>query len=208
MSLGVLGEKLGMTQWFDEDGKAKAATVIRIQPNTIVQVKSEAKDGYNALQLGFRTTKESRVSKPLRGHFKRAKTDPVKVLREFSVPDVDAYKAGQQLTIELFEAGEKINIRGRSKGRGTSGAIQRWNFSSGQQSHGHSEDHRKLKSVGTMRATGKVFKGKKMHGRWGDEKATVKALEILKVDTDNNLLVVRGAVPGAKFGVLELIKRG
>ncbi len=208
MALGLLGEKLGMTQWFDGDGNAQAATVIRIAPNTVVQVKSQDRDGYNALQLGVRPAKPSRVAKPQRGHFKRAGAEPLKVLREFRVDSVEAYKAGQQLTVEVFEAGEKINVRGRSKGRGTTGAITRWNFLSGQLSHGHSEDHRKLKSVGTMRATGKLFKGKKMHGRWGDEKVTVKALEVLKVDPENQLLVVRGAVPGAKFGVLELIKRG
>jgi len=208
MALGLLGEKLGMTQWFDEDGSAKPVTVIRIEPNTVIQVKSEQTDGYTALQIGFRPTKQERVTKPLLGHFKRAGAEPQKVLREFRVDDTAEYKKGQQLTVELFEAGEKINIRGRSKGRGTTGAIKRWNFRTGQSSHGHSEDKRKLKSVGTMRATGKLFKGKKMHGHWGDEKITVKALKVLKVDVENNLIVVQGSVPGAKFGVLELIKRG
>jgi large subunit ribosomal protein L3 len=208
MALGLLGEKIGMTQWFDEDGRARPVTVVRIEPNTVVQVKSEETDGYNALQIGFRPTKEERVRKPQQGHFKKAGAEMLKVLREFRVDDVEAYEAGQKLTVEVFEAGEKVNVRGRSKGHGTTGAIKRWGFLSGQQSHGHSEDHRKLKSIGTMRATGKIFKGKKMHGHMGDAKKMVKALEILKVDTENNLIVLRGSVPGAKFGVLELIKRG
>jgi len=208
MTLGLMGEKLGMTQWFDDEGRASAVTVVRVEPNTVVQVKSEDSDGYNALQIGFRPAKESRVAKPQRGHFGKAGADALKVLREFRVDDVAEYQPGQQLTVELFEVGEKVNVRGYSKGRGTAGAIKRWGFLSGQQSHGHSEDHRKLKSIGTMRATGKIFKGKKMHGHMGDEKKIVKALEILKVDTENNLIVLKGPVPGAKFGVLELIKRG
>lgn len=208
MALGLLGEKLGMTQWFDEDGRAMAATVIRIEPNTVVHVKTEEKDGYTALQLGYRPTKETRVSKPLLGHFKRAGSAPQKILREFRMDDVADYQLGNQLTVKLFEPGEHIDVRGQSKGKGTAGVMKRYGFKGGQLSHGHSESHRKLLSVGTMRATGKVFRGKKMHGRMGDEKVMVKGLKVLKVDVENNLIVVHGAVPGAKFGVLELIKRG
>jgi len=208
MAFGLLGEKLGMTQWFDERGYALAVTVIRVEPNTVVQVKLKENDGYSALQLGTRAAKPSRTKKPLLGHFKRAGVEPLAVLKEFRFDDVADYKTGQRLSVERFEVGEKINVRGRSKGRGTTGAMKLHGFRGGQQSHGHSEAHRKLLSVGTMRATGKVFKGKRMHGHMGDENVLVEGLKVLKVDVENNLLVVNGAVPGAKFGVLELIKRG
>ncbi|HEY5595933.1 MAG TPA: 50S ribosomal protein L3 [Candidatus Bipolaricaulota bacterium] len=208
MALGLLGEKLGMTQWFDAQGGTQAATVIRIQPNRVVQVKTQQKDGYNALQLGYAPTKDQRVSKPVLGHFKRAGLSAMKTLREFHLNEVSIYQPGQKLTAAIFEVGEKINVRGRSKGKGMTGAMKRYGFAGGQHAHGHSEAFRKLLSVGNMRATGKVFKGKKMHGHMGDEWVMVKALEVLKVDVENQVLVVGGAVPGAKFGVLELIKRG
>ncbi len=208
MALGLLGEKLGMTQWFDDDGKAFAATVVRVEPNTVVQVKSPERDGYSALQLAVRPTKERRVTKPLRGHFKRAGVGAHKVLREFPFAEAGGYKLGQQLSVALFEPGEYVDVRGRSKGRGTTGAMKRHGFAGGKASHGHSEAFRKLLSIGNMMSTGKVFKGKKMHGRHGDAKVTVENLRVLKVDPENGLIVLKGAVPGAKFGVLELIKHG
>lgn len=208
MALGLLGEKLGMMQWFDGQGHTQAATVIRIRPNKVVQVKTQQRDGYNALQLGYAPTQDTRVSKPVLGHFKRAGLSAMKTLREFRVDEVSSYQPGQELTAAIFEVGEKIHVRGRSKGKGMTGVMKRYGFSGGQHAHGHSEAFRKLLSVGNMRATGKILRGKKMHGHMGHERVMVKALEVLKVDVENQLLVVRGAVPGSKFSLLELIKRG
>ncbi|MCR4404669.1 MAG: 50S ribosomal protein L3 [Candidatus Acetothermia bacterium] len=204
-ALGILGRKLGMIQFFDEEGRALAATVIEASPSVVVQVKRAERDGYNAIQLGWGEQKESRLTKPLAGHFKRAEVAPRRVLREFRVPDPEQFKPGQELGVELFAAGEEIVVSGRSRGKGFQGVMKRHGFAGGPKSHG-SNFRRRPGSIGTIRGTGRVFKGQRMAGRTGNERITIKGIKVLKVDPERRLIVVRGAVPGAKGGVLELRK--
>ncbi len=207
MPVGILGEKVGMVQLFDEDGRAVPATVIKAEPSVVVQIKTEERDGYNAIQVGYGKVKESKVTKPLRGHFEKAGVEPRRVLKEFRVENPEEFQVGQELGVEIFQEGEKIVVSGRSKGRGFQGVVKRWGFSGWRKSHGHGKvAHRRPGSIGTMRATGKVFKGKKMAGHMGNERVTFKGIEVLKVDKERNLLVVKGAVPGPKRGLLELRK--
>jgi len=205
MALGILGQKAGMTQLFDKAGKAIAATVIYVPPSVVVQVKRVETDGYNALQLGYGQAKERRINKPMAGHFQKAKVPPFKHLREFRVENPADYKVGQELKVDIFKEGEKINVCGTSKGKGFQGVMKRWGFAGGPASHG-SGFHRHPGSIGSIRATGRTFKGWKMAGRMGQERITVKNLEVLKVDPQNNLLVIKGAIPGPKRGLLELVK--
>ncbi len=207
MALGILGEKLGMVQLFDEEGRAVPATVIRAEPSVVVQIKTPEKDGYGAIQLGYGKVKEHRLTKPLRGHFEKAGVEPRRFLREFRVPNPEEFQVGQELGVEIFQEGEKIVVTGRSKGKGFQGVVKRWGFSGWPRSHGHGKvSHRRPGSIGTMRATGKVFKGKKMAGHMGDKRVTIRGLQVLKVDRERHLLVVKGAVPGARGGLLELKK--
>ena len=203
--VGILGEKVGMIQLFDEEGRAFAATVIHAPPAVVVQVKKREKDGYDAIQLGWGRVKEPRVKKPLRGHFERAGVEPRRILKEFRVEDPERFKPGEKLGVEIFEEGEKIVISGRSKGKGFQGVVKRWGFSGGPKSHG-SNFRRRPGAIGSITGTGRVFKGKKMAGRTGNSRVTIKGVKVLKVDPERNLLVVKGAVPGAKRGILELVK--
>lgn len=205
IALGILGRKLGMVQFFDEEGRALAATVIQASPSVVVQVKHEARDGYNAIQLGWGPVKERRVTKPLAGHFKRAEITPRRILREFRVADPEQFKPGQELGVELFQVGEEIAVSGRSRGKGFQGVMKRHGFAGGPKSHG-SNFRRRPGAIGTIRGTGRVFKGQRMAGRTGNERITVKGIKVLKVDPERHLIVVRGAVPGAKGGILELRK--
>lgn len=207
MALGILGQKAGMTQWFDKDGNAIAATVIYAEPSVVVRIKKADADGYNAVQLGYGKVKEKNLNKPMKGHFERNGVAPKKVLREFRVENPDEFKIGQELNVSIFKEGEKINISGLSKGKGFQGVMKRWDFRGGDASHGSSGWHRRPGSIGSIRATGRTFKGWKMAGRMGHERITIKNLEVLKVYVDKNLLVVRGAVPGTKRSLLELKKR-
>jgi large subunit ribosomal protein L3 len=203
--VGILAEKAGMIQLFDEEGRAFAATVIHAPPSVVVQVRCEERDGYNAIQLGWGQVKEKRVKKPLQGHFQRAGVSPRRVLREFSVEDPGQFEPGQELGVDLFTEGEEITVSGRSKGKGFQGVMKRWGFSGGPKSHG-SNFRRRPGAIGSITGTGRVFKGKKMAGRTGNEQVTIKGLKILKVDPEKNLLVVKGTVPGAKRGILKLVK--
>lgn len=203
--VGILAEKAGMIQWFDEEGRGFAATVIHAPPSVVVQVKREERDGYDAIQLGFRPVKEKRVKKPLQGQFQQAGVSPRRVLREFRVEDPGQFEPGQELGVALFAEGEEITVSGRSKGKGFQGVMKRWGFSGGPKSHG-SNFRRRSGAIGSITGTGRVFKGKKMAGRTGNAGVTIKGLKILKVDTEKNLLVVKGAVPGAKRGILKLVK--
>lgn len=203
MAIGILGQKLGMIQWFDGEGKAFAATVIHAEPSVIVQVKREEKDGYNAIQLGYGVTKERRVTKPLQGHFKKAEVEPRRILREFSVDSPNEYQVGQEIRVGVFKEGEGIVISGNSKGKGFQGVMKRWKFAGGPKSHG-SNFHRRPGAIGSITGTGRVFKGKKMPGRMGNKRTTVKGLRVLKVDPERNLIVVSGAAPGSNRSVLEL----
>ncbi len=206
MTLGILGRKAGMTQWFDKEGNAMAATVIHAEPSVVVQIKKIDTDGYNALQLGYARVKGKHLNKPMKGHFEKNGVTPKRVLREFRVEKPEEFKVGQELGVSIFQEGEKIDISGISKGKGFQGVMKRWDFRGGDASHGSSGWHRRPGSVGSIRATGRTFKGWKMAGRMGGERITVKNLEVLKVYADKNLLVVRGAVPGTKRSLLELKK--
>lgn len=205
MAVGIIGEKVGMVQLFDEEGRAFAATVIEASPSVIVQVKRREKDGYNAIQLGWGEAKEKRVTKPLKGHFEQAGVEPHRILREFRIEDPEQFAPGQELGVNLFAEGEKITVSGRSKGKGFQGVMKRWGFAGGPKSHG-SNFHRRPGAIGSLTGTGRVFKGKKMPGRTGNRRITIKGVKVLKVDPERNILVVQGAVPGAKRGILELRK--
>jgi large subunit ribosomal protein L3 len=204
-TLGILGQKVGMIQFFSEDGRALAATVIHAPPSVVVQVKTPEKDGYSAIQLGWGEANERRLTKPLLGHFKAAGVQPRRFLREFRVPDPGQFKPGQELGVELFQEGEEIIVSGRTKGKGFQGPMKRWGFRGGPQSHG-SNFRRRPGSIGTIRGTGRVFKGQKMAGRMGNKRVTIKGVKVLKVDPERHLLIVKGAVPGARRGLLELRK--
>jgi large subunit ribosomal protein L3 len=203
---GLIGKKIGMTQQFDEKGNAIPVTILEVGPCTVIQKKTEGKDGYSALQLGFvEKNPKRRPNKAEEGHFEKASLPPTKVLREFSFDAEDDVKEGDQLSVEIFEVGEKVDIVGTSKGKGFAGVIKRWGFHGGKGSHG-SMFHRAPGSIGCSADPSRVLKGKKLPGQMGDERVTVKNLLIVETDKEQNLLVVKGAVPGAKGGYV-LIKK-
>lgn len=205
MALGILGRKVGMMRWFDAEGNAFAATVIEAPPNVVVQIRTPDKDGYSALQLGMGEIKPKRVNKPLRGHFEKAGVPLKRHLKEFRIQDISNYQVGQEITVEIFQEGEKVKVSGITKGKGFQGGMKRHGFAGLPASHGH--DHQRIPgSIGNMAATGKVFKGKRMAGHMGGERVTVKGLTVLKADPERNLLVVKGAVPGPRGGLLEIRK--
>jgi len=196
----IIGRKVGMTQIF-KDNKAIPVTVIKAGPCVIVQKKTVETDGYNALQLGFEEIPEKKVNKPLLGHFKKFGVKPFRILKEFRVDNVDEFEIGQEITVSMFKEGDIVDVTGWSKGRGFAGAMKRWGFRGGPRSHG-SKFHRQLGSVGQHTEPAKIWKGKKMPGRYGNERVTIRNLEVVEVDAENNLLVVKGGVPGARGGLL------
>ncbi|HEY8394756.1 MAG TPA: 50S ribosomal protein L3 [Thermaerobacter sp.] len=208
MGVGLLGRKLGMTQIFDEEGRAVPVTVVQAGPCVVVQKKTEEKDGYRALQLGFGEVKESKVNKPMSGHFRKAGVKPVRYLREFRLDDDEddqRYEVGQELTVELFSAGEYVDVTGISKGKGFLGPIARHGFGRGPMSHG-SKYHRGPGSLGSSTFPGRVFKGRKMAGRAGGERVTVRGLQVVRVDPARHLLLIKGAVPGPRGGIVSIRK--
>ena len=196
----IIGRKVGMTQIF-KDNKAIPVTVIKAGPCVVVQKKTVETDGYNALQLGFEEIPEKKVNKPLLGHFKKFGVKPFRILKELRVENVDEFEIGQEINVSMFKEGDIVDVTGWSKGRGFAGAMKRWGFRGGPKSHG-SKFHRQLGSVGQHTEPAKIWKGKKMPGRYGNERVTIRNLEVVEVDTENNLLVVRGGVPGARGGLL------
>lgn len=196
MLKGIIGRKLGMTQVFDEKGNAVPVTVIEAGPCSIVQIKTEEKEGYNALQLGFLPKKPSRVNKPMMGHFRKAGVGPFYVLKEFRVDSVEGYQLGQQITVEVFKPGDYVDVTGWTKGRGFTGVMKRHNYSGAPGSHGTSDYHRHGGSVGSATDPGRTWKGKGMPGRYGNERVTVQNLLVVDVKPERNLLLVKGAVPG------------
>lgn len=208
MSMGILGRKLGMTQVFDETGKAVAVTVIEAGPCPVVAVCTPERQGYAAVQLGFGERKKHKVTKPQKGYFDKAGVEPVRWLREFRVADSTPYSVGQTVTVELFQAGEKVKVTGRSKGKGFAGTVKRFNFNRCPQGHGASKVHRKPGSSGANSYPGHIFKGKTMPGRMGNERVTVNNLAVFAVDPENNLLLIKGAVPGARNGLVLVRKLG
>ena len=204
---GLIGKKIGMTQVFGADGSVVPVTVIQTGPCVVVQKKEKAKDGYSALQLGFGSKKNQRVNKPEQGHVVKAGKGAFQVLREFRSEDVAPYEVGQEIKLsELFKVGDRVDVSGTSKGRGFTGVIKRWGFAGFPASHGTHEYFRHGGSIGNRSFPGRVFKGKRMAGHWGDERISVQNLEVVGVRAEENLLLVKGAVPGAKRGVL-LIRR-
>lgn len=201
----VLGRKLGMTQVFAEDGRLVPVTVIEAGPMVVTQVKNKETDGYTAVQVAFGETKEKRVNKPLRGHFAKAGVGFKKFVREFRMEDVSSYSLAQEINVNIFEAGEKVDAVGTSKGKGFQGPIKRHNQSRGPMTHG-SRYHRGPGSMGAASDPSRVFKGKKLAGHMGAERVTIQNLEVVKVDAERNLILIKGAVPGPKKG-LVIIKQ-
>jgi len=205
MSTGMLGKKVGMTRFFGEQGEAIPVTVIEAGPCHIVQIKSKEADGYEAVQIGFDQKRENSINRPARGHFKKADVPPLRYLKEFKPESMEGLKLGGQITVEMFSEGEKVDVRGISKGKGFSGVMKRWGFKGGRATHG-AETHRHAGSIGASADPSRVFKGQKMAGRMGGKKVTVQNLEVVKIDVEKNLLVVKGAVPGPRNGVLIIEK--
>lgn len=201
MSIGLVGRKCGMTRVFTEDGASIPVTVIEASPNHITQIKSLESDGYSAIQVTTGSRKASRVSKSQTGHFAKAGVEAGRGLWEFRSDSSDeAFEVGGALTVERFEQGQKVDVTGTSKGKGFQGGVKRWNFTMQDATHGNSISHRAPGSIGQNQTPGRVFKGKKMAGHMGAEQCTTQNLEIIRVDAERNLLLVKGAVPGAPGG--------
>ena len=202
MTKGILGRKIGMTQLFSENGEVVPVTVIRAEPNVVLQKKTLENDGYEAIQIGFFDERESRINKAKKGHAEKASTNPKRYIREFRNAKADEYEVGQEISVNVFQAGDKIDVTGTSKGKGFAGAIKRHNYSRGPMSHG-SRFHRAPGSLGSIDAM-RVFKGTKLPGQMGSEKVTIQNLEVFKIDVEENLIIVKGNVPGAKKGLIKI----
>ena len=200
----MIGRKIGMTQVFTEDGVMVPVTVISAGPISVIQKKTVEVDGYNAVKFGFEDISDKRVNKPMKGQFEKAGVSPKRVLREFKVDDISAYEVGKVFKVEdMFEAGDRVDISGISKGKGFQGTVKRYRTARGRMTHG-SGYHRGIGSMGANSSPSRIFKGKKMPGRMGAEKVTVQNLAVVKVDAERGLLLVKGAVPGAKGGLLVI----
>ena len=200
---GLIGKKVGMTQFYNAEGNVIPVTVIQTGPCVVVQKKESAKDGYNALQVGFGSKKNQRVNKPAQGHMAKAGKGAFEVLKEFRLDNVSQYQVGQEIkATDLFKAGDRIDVSGTSKGHGFSGVIKRWSFGGFPGSHGTHEYFRHGGSIGNRSYPGRVRKGKKMAGHWGNEQISVQNLEVIDIRADDNLMLVKGAVPGAKQGIV------
>ena len=204
MKKGLIGKKIGMTQIFDEAGNVVPVTVVEAGPCTVTQNKTMENDGYEAIQVGFGDVKVSRVNKPMKGHFDKADVAPKKTLKEFRLDSIDGIEVGNILKADTFEVGEVVDVKGTSKGHGTAGAIKRWNFSRLRMTHGTGPNHRHAGSLGACSSPSRVFKGKKMAGHYGHETVTVQNLKIAKVDAENNLIAIKGAIPGPKGGIVVI----
>jgi len=205
MARGILGRKIGMTQLFVDD-RAIGATVIEASPCTVVRVKTVDTDGYNAIQLGYEQVKETRVTRPVAGHYGKANVPPHRRLFEVRVDNPEEYNVGDTIGVDVFSEGDKVDIAGTSRGLGFQGVVKRHNFAGGPKSHG-SHFHRRPGSVGNCVKPGRVIKGKKLPGQTGAKRVTVRGLQVLMVDAERNLLVVKGSTPGARGTILELGKR-
>jgi len=199
---GIIGKKLGMTQIFKENGEAEAVTAIEAGPCTVIQVKTRDKEGYNAVQLGFGEAK--RLNSPQKGHLQGL--GQFKYLREFRVSDSEAIEVGQTVDVSLFKTGDRVDITGMSKGKGFAGVVKRHHFAGGPKTHGQSDRHRAPGSIGATTSPGRVLKGRRMAGHMGDRRVTVRHLEVFEADPDHNLLLVKGALPGGRNGLLLIRK--
>ena len=201
----LIGKKIGMTQIFDEKGNIVPVTAIEVGPCTVTQIKTVDQDGYQSIQLGFEDVKESKLTKPELGKFKKSKLTPKKYLREFPIESVEGINVGDEFKADVFEVGDKVDIQGTSKGKGFQGVIKRHGQSRGPMGHG-SMYHRRPGSMGPTSTPGRVFKGKNLPGHMGVETVTIQNLEIVKVDLDKNIILVKGSVPGAKKSILKIRK--
>jgi len=197
MSIGLVGLKSGMTGVFTEEGNSVPVTVVEVQPNRVTQIKTPESDGYSAIQVTTGARRASRVSKAAAGHYAKAQTEAGDGLWEFRTTELEEIELGSEIKVDLFEAGQKVDVTGNSKGKGFQGAVKRHNFHMQDATHGNSLSHRAPGSIGQCQTPGKVWKGKKMAGQMGNVRKTVQSLEVVKVDEENNLLLIKGAVPGA-----------
>jgi large subunit ribosomal protein L3 len=200
MAIGLVGKKTGMTRIFTEDGVSIPVTVVEVQPNRVTQVKTPEADGYSAIQVTTGSRKASRVTKAMAGHYSKAGVEAGRGLWEFRLDGSEdaAYEAGAELTVSMFESGQKVDVTGKTIGKGFAGGVKRHNFSMQDATHGNSLSHRAPGSIGQCQTPGRVFKGKKMAGHMGDKQRTVQTLELVRVDEDRGLLLIKGSVPGAK----------
>lgn len=204
MKKGLIGKKIGMTQIFDEKGNVIPVTVVEAGPCVVVQKKTIENDGYEAVQIGFGDQKAQRVTKPMKGHFAKNDVAPKKVLKEFRLEDINSVNVGDIIKADVFAAGDKVDVIGTSKGHGTAGSIKRWNFSRLRESHGTGPVARHAGSLGACSTPSRVYKGKKLAGHYGVDHTTVQNLVIAKVDAENNLVAVKGAIPGPKGGIVVI----
>ena len=201
MKKAIIGKKIGMTQIFDEKGNVIPVTVIEAGPCTVTRIKTNEKDGYEAVQLGFMAVADKKVNKPMKGQFEKAGVAPKKHLKEFRLDDISGYKIGDTVTADVFAAGEKVDITGMTKGHGYTGAIKRWNLHMLGRTHGIGPIHRQSGSMGVIDPA-RIFKNKKMAGQYGNEQVTILNLEVAKIDAEKNIIAVKGAVPGARGGIV------
>ena len=202
MKKGIIGRKVGMIQIFDEIGNVIPVTVIEAGPCVVAQKKTAENDGYDAIQLGFIDVKEKNASKPAKGHFEKAGSGVKKHLKEFRLDDCSAINVGDVITADTFAAGEKVDVTGMTKGRGYTGAVKRWGNHILRMTHGTGSIHRQVGSMGANSSPSRVFKNKKMAGQYGNEQVTVLNLKVVKIDAEKNLIAIKGAVPGAKDGIV------
>ncbi len=202
MSLGLVGRKVGMTRVFSDDGVSTPVTVIEVEPNRISQIKTVETDGYTAIQVISGSRRASRVTRPMAGHYRKAGVEAGNGAWEFRVDSVDDFELGSEIKVDLFEQGQLVDVAGISKGKGFQGGVKRHNFTMQDATHGNSISHRSNGSIGQNQTPGRVFKGKKMSGHMGAEKCTTQNLEVVRVDSERNLVLIRGAVPGSKSGVV------
>lgn len=199
----AIGKKVGMTQVFSEDGAVTPVTVVLVEPQVVVQRKTKENDGYDAIQVATGAVKAQRLNKPKKGHFDKAGVEYKKYLREFPLQDGEEYNVGDELKVDVFEVGDKVDVVGTSKGKGTAGVIKRHNFARGRETHG-SKFHRMPGGMGAASFPGRVFKGHRMAGRMGNERVTVQNLEVVRVDSENNFMLIKGAIPGPKNGLVRV----
>ncbi|MCI8497733.1 MAG: 50S ribosomal protein L3 [Clostridiales bacterium] len=204
MQKGIIGKKLGMTQVFDEHGNAIPVTVVEAGPCVVVQKKTAENDGYEAVQIGWGDIRDKLLNKPKKGHFAKADVAPKRVLREFRFDNIDEYNVGDLIKADVFAPGDKVDVTGTSKGKGYAGAIKRWNFHRLKETHGSGPVARHAGSNGACSSPSRVFKGKKLPGHLGAERVTVQNLNVVKVDAENNLIAIKGAIPGPKGSVVVI----
>lgn len=204
MQKAIIGKKIGMTQIFDENGKVIPVTVVEAGPCVVTQKKTIENDGYEAVQVGFGDVKVSKLNKPMKGHFAKNDVAPKKTLKEFRLSDCASLNVGDVIKADIFAEGEIVDVKGTSKGHGTAGAIKRWNFSRLRESHGTGPNARHQGSLGACSSPSRVFKGRKMAGHYGHETVTIQNLTVAKVDAENNLIAIKGAIPGPKGGIVVI----